>query len=501
MISYRWQPLEGLDLQSIEVDFQGIDSLHRQWLNFRKEREASNPHAYKAFLEQQYRSWAIETGIIEGIYTLDRGTTLTLVEKGLSVDFIERGSTDREANELIQILKDHQESATFVTDSIRRNTPLSKHYLRELHQLLTRNQHTYTAVDQFGNMVDARLDHGGFKSQPNNPTRPDGSIHEYCPPIQVESEIDRLVGLYNEYDRAGGNHHNLLVAGWLHLRFTQIHPFQDGNGRVARALLTWHLVKNEYLPIVVTRDDRMDYIEALETADAGNLSPFIDLILRLERRMILGALGQPIPVPVPSILSQTLDHISDQVRRRNQDRLAQMRTVNDVARSLQRRATAYLQGHADTISQSLEDAGLSVSCSVDIGGPGDKEHWYRAQIEQTAKQAEHWVNFNESRFFIKLSVDPKDQDGTPRLLFVTSLHHLGRQLTGIMAATAFAETVSSLGYEVAGDEEPFVAYWYYNLDAFTFTWQDDAKAIEVRFLNWIERALSIALRYWSESMS
>ena len=188
MIAHRWQPITRLDSESSRVDFQEIDSLHQQWTNFREQREASNPNAYKSFRERLERRWAIENGIIEGLYTLDRGMTQTLVENGLIVDLIERSSTNRDPVELVRVLKDHQNTAAFVTESIRRETQLSKHYIRELHQILTINQPTYTAVDQRGKIFETALNRGYFKTQPNNPTRrEDGRIHEYCPPFKLKA--------------------------------------------------------------------------------------------------------------------------------------------------------------------------------------------------------------------------------------------------------------------------------------------------------------------------
>ncbi len=223
MTSYRWKPIEGLDSEPARVDFQEIDSLHHQWASFREQREASNPDAYKAFLERQERRWAIETGIIEGIYSIDRCMTQTLVENGLIVDLIDRGSTNGNPQELVRILNDHQDAAEFVTESIRRETKLSKHYIRELDQILTRNQPTYTAVDQFGRVFEAALDRGSFKKLPNNPTRrADGLIHQYCSPIQIESELDSLINWYYELQKSGAVYHPLLIAAWLHHRFTQI---------------------------------------------------------------------------------------------------------------------------------------------------------------------------------------------------------------------------------------------------------------------------------------
>lgn len=101
---------------------------------------------------------------------------------------------------------------------------------------------------------------GEFKKQPNNPTRPDGSLHEYCPPVQVESEIENLLRWLGEYS----GEDPIVVASWLHHRFTQIHPYQDGNGRVGRALVTLVLLQADLLPLVIDRDLRTEYLEALE---------------------------------------------------------------------------------------------------------------------------------------------------------------------------------------------------------------------------------------------
>ena len=298
------------------------------------------------------------------------------------------------------------------------------------------------------------MDRGGFKTQPNNLTRPDGEVHEYCPPEQVESELDALVKLYEETQNAGGNYHQLLIAAWLHHRFTQIHPFQDGNGRVARALLTWHLAKEGYLPIVVSRDDRAEYIDTLETADADDIGSLVRFIVRLERRIINEALGQPAPVADSGLVGQILDHIGERVRQQRKERLEQLRSVNAVAASIQETAKTYLESQAEIIGRQLGQAGLNVNCPVDWGGPGNREHWYHAQLLRTAMEANHWANLNENRYFIKLSVNPNYQSQTPRLVFVVSLHHVGRQLTGIMAATAFAQIVRHQDSEQDDTEEP-----------------------------------------------
>ena len=337
MIAQKWRPIQPVDAASKQYDFSEISSLQQQWLNVKRQREESSPEVYAEFLHRLGRSWAIETGMIEGLYTLDRGVTETLVEKGIAAEYIERSSTNKDPNDLVRTLNDHQEAIGFLYQYIRDGNPLTLSFIRQLHQIFTRHQDTYQAVDRFGNEVHPILDKGGFKKLPNNPTRADGSIHEYCPPEQVDSELDNLLYFYNECQKNKGVYHPLLTGAWLHHRFTQIHPFQDGNGRVARALLTWHLVREYFLPVVVSRYDRERYIAGLESADRSNMTPFIDLMVKLEKNTILQALSEPEPVTQPALVDQVLDHIVEQIKRQNQDRADQMRSRQRYCRKASRR--------------------------------------------------------------------------------------------------------------------------------------------------------------------
>ena len=133
--------------------------------------------------------------------------------------------------------------------------------------------------------------HGQWKSFSNNPKRPDGIIHQYCPPEQVESEVERLVDIHNQHLEMGVPPE--IEAAWLHHCFTQIHPFQDGNGRVARTLASLIFVRQGLFPIVIKSHDRDDYIRASEVADTGDLSDLINLFSRLQERILIKGLSLP----------------------------------------------------------------------------------------------------------------------------------------------------------------------------------------------------------------
>lgn len=496
MIGHKWQPIRPPDA-NFGYDFAEIDALHRQWLTVKEHQEAAQPQIYAAFLERLTRSWAIETGIIEGLYTLDQGMTETLVAHGISADLIERSSTNKDRQELAQILDDHQRTVAGVYAEIRAGRPITINIIRQIHSAITEHQPTYRAFNPSIGWFNATLKHGAFKCQPNNPTRPDGALHEYCPPEQVDSELDNLLHWYAQCQQDTARYHPLLTAAWLHHRFVQIHPFQDGNGRVVRALLTWHLVQHKYLPVVVTRDDRSRYISTLEHADAGDLVPFVDLLVQMQRRTILRALGEPESDGQTGLVDQVLDDIFERMERRNEILAGQSQAASNVARLLCDQVADLLNARAEQIGSRFIQSGQTLEYRIDQGGPGDKEHWYRSQVVQTAINSGHWVNLNEPRFFAKLSLSPGPSSHLPRLTFVVSLHHTGRIATGIMTATAFAH----LDHYSSSDAERIAnglddSFRDCTPAPFTFTGENPADAWSPRCQEWTEQCLAMALRLW-----
>jgi excisionase family DNA binding protein len=70
-------------------------------------------------------------------------------------------------------------------------------------------------------------------------------------------------------------------AALLHMEFVNIHPFVDGNGRLARLLLNLYLMRNGYPPIIIRKVDRKSYMSAIRTSQSkGDHYPFIHLIAR-----------------------------------------------------------------------------------------------------------------------------------------------------------------------------------------------------------------------------
>lgn len=70
----------------------------------------------------------------------------------------------------------------------------------------------------------------------------------------------------------------ILAGAVAHTWFVHVHPFIDGNGRVARLLMNLVLMRFGIPIAIISRDDRLRYYDALETAQASDLSSFVALL-------------------------------------------------------------------------------------------------------------------------------------------------------------------------------------------------------------------------------
>jgi fido (protein-threonine AMPylation protein) len=278
-----WQPITDLPEDWSSLSDGELGPLLQFWNDQRVDLEQGG--ALKIFSERLSREWSIETGQIEGVYNLDRGVTQTLIEHGINADLIPPQPGQKPPELIAAIIQDHADVLEGLFQFVKGERPISKGYVHELHSALLRHQETTVVMDQFGKLFEAQLVKGKYKQRPNNPKKPDGSIHQYCPPEQVDPEMERLLTMHAEHEKKGVPVE--IEAAWLHHRFTQIHPYQDGNGRVARALASLLFIRAGWFPVVVTRDDRPRYIDALEVADEGDLRSLVSFFAQVQKRELL----------------------------------------------------------------------------------------------------------------------------------------------------------------------------------------------------------------------
>ena len=106
-ISHKWIEISDLpeDLDSLRD--RELESLCEVWA--REKESIGDDKRVKDFNTELAREWAIETGIVEGVYTLDRGITRTLIERGIDSAYIPHDATNRDPEFVARIIQNHAE--------------------------------------------------------------------------------------------------------------------------------------------------------------------------------------------------------------------------------------------------------------------------------------------------------------------------------------------------------------------------------------------------------
>jgi hypothetical protein len=109
-----------------------------------------------------------------------------------------------------------------------------------------------------------------------------GSRHRTVEPWDVPRAMAELSDWWT-----GADCDPALRATIVHAWLTHIHPFDDGNGRMARLLANLALTQAGYPPLLIRADtDRGQYYDALEASDDGDILPLYDLFVNILRRTV-----------------------------------------------------------------------------------------------------------------------------------------------------------------------------------------------------------------------
>jgi Fic family protein len=488
-IVHKWHPIEDLPTDFQSMASTELRSLSEVWLEQRESLQDSA--ALRRFNDHLQRQWAIETGILERIYSLDRGITILLIERGIDSSLIPSDSTNKDPNLVAGIIQDHESAIDWVFDVVRGQRPLSTSFIKELHALMTRRQKTATGRDQFGNELEIPLLHGEWKRIPNNPTRISGSIHEYCPPEHVDSEMDRLIDLH-------ARHENMAVppeieSAWLHHRFTQVHPFQDGNGRVVRALASLVFIKAGWFPLVVTRDDRERYIEALEEADRGSLSSLVHLFSALERKAFVNALGIAREVlQEEERIEQVIASIGDLFAARNEALRREWERAKEVADKLADKAREKFGFVADRLEQEVGRHLVPHSFFVDSEpSSGRRRNWYRWQLIEAAHELDYYANTTEYTAWVRLGLRTETQANV-----VLSFTAIGREYRGLIGASIYFFRTE----EVEEGQRQAVDVIVASDELFQINYKEDESSVSDRFERWVDRGITRGLEIWRRGL-
>ena len=489
-----WNPrtgIEGLEGDPNELSSSEIPGIKAIWTE--QQEQLKDTAQLSDFTEKLSREWAIETGILENLYDIDRGVTQTLIERGFQSELLSHGTTNKPREYVIQLLRDQKEALEGVFAFVKNDRSLTTSYIKELHAALLRNQRTTEGIDSQGRKVEVPLIRGAWKTQPNHPER-NGVTYYYCPPEQVDSEMDRLIEMHVVHVESGVSAE--IQAAWLHHRFTQIHPFQDGNGRVARGIASLVLVKEGLFPLVIRRDDRGRYLEALEAADRGALKPLVELITRLQRDQYRKATRISEELRLEEDVQAVLDGLDREADRIATERRKAYREVIDFANAIEDDLEERLKTITQDVSKALNRVAPQAHAFVRRSNE-KTDYFFRAQIVEIArKHIDYFANTSEYRSWVSLNMRWSRRG---RLVF--AIHGIGKPFNGGLICAPFLEFRDFDDTDDEhGERQSNSTLIPVDEEGFVFFYNEDRDRLLERFRPWRENVLKVVIKEVAQNL-
>lgn len=232
-------------------------------------------------IEMTYNSNAIEGN------RLTLKETYLVLSEGITI----RGKSLKEHLEA----KDHHEALNYLYDFIEKDSrhTISEVFIRSIQQLVVKDTDPeFAGAYRTGNVMIT------------------GSHHTPPEAGTISSEMNRLIRwIHKEKEKL----HPIELAALLHHKLVFIHPFFDGNGRTARLIMNLLLMQRGYPLVLILKNDRKRYYDALTKADGGDYLPFVRFIALAGERSLNIYLKALLPLSQNTEKSMPLSEISKKV--------------------------------------------------------------------------------------------------------------------------------------------------------------------------------------------
>jgi Fic family protein len=238
---------------------------------------------------QKFRlDWNYHSNKLEG-NSLSFGETKALILHGITA----QGKPLKDHFEITG----HDEAIKWIEEKVKQEIPITETFIRELHQMILKEPYWVDAVTDVGQSTRKLVEVGKYKTQPNHVLTKTGEVFYFATPQETPAKMQELVDWLKKHNSLK-EADPIILASEFHYRFIRIHPFDDGNGRIARILMNLILMQHGYPPAIIKMEDKENYFSKLRIADGGDLEPFVEYIaenvIRSIEIMIRGAKGEDI---------------------------------------------------------------------------------------------------------------------------------------------------------------------------------------------------------------
>lgn len=233
-------------------DFRGLDFNFSVVNSLKTKIDSKRPldtYTSKSLRESLIVDWTYNSNAIEG-------STLTLSETKVVLEGITIGG--KSVVEHLEAIN-HKEAIIFLEELVRADSILTEWDIKSIHGIILKQiNDEYAGKYRNSNVIISGASHVPPKYE------------------QLYTLMEKLI---YDFNHSWNKYHPVVQAALLHGEFVKIHPFIDGNGRTARLLLNFVLMKNGFTPVIIKNENRLTYYDSLDLAHATkDYTNFIKLI-------------------------------------------------------------------------------------------------------------------------------------------------------------------------------------------------------------------------------
>ena len=167
----------------------------------------------------------------------------------------------KEPRELYEAIN-HKKALELIFESISSNTDFDDRLLKNINEIINKDIKNTEGYRKVQVMIKGA---------------------EHIPP--EPEKVPNLMNYYI-YNYNNDNEELFTKVARYHIELEKIHPFEDGNGRTGRLLINYELIKNNYAPAIITKEERARYYELLRNSNTNELANWLkELSEKEEQRM------------------------------------------------------------------------------------------------------------------------------------------------------------------------------------------------------------------------
>ena len=263
----------GIDIPSLTIEhvhlFERLADLEEAIAEWHERREGMKSADDERLWRKLRLEWNYNSNHIEG-NTLTYHETELLLIHGRTAG----GHPMRDYEEM----KAHDVAIDYTRSLAGEEQVIGESDIRQLNKIILKEPFLKYAETPDGQPTQKRIVPGQYKTKPNHVRTAMGELHRFAEPEETPPLMEEWTSNFRR-DLERSAYPLPLFLAESHWRFIPIHPFDDGNGRTARLLANYALLRNNLPPIVIKSEDRDRYIGGLQNADVGRILPLAQFMM------------------------------------------------------------------------------------------------------------------------------------------------------------------------------------------------------------------------------